>query len=230
MGIDSWASGYNGGASGKFPLLSTPVDACSKSACNGLLRTKTTPSLMKKQKKLSWAAPCSGNATVSLTAGAQDAAVVPLQFFLLLCSIELPNTQTLSRKTYISQTCVFCLRSSLICRYADILYVWVSDGWRVCVWPGWVFILRRHIIFCSQAEEKLLFCSLKIICRRPKRESVLPEYIAWVAAFVPLQFFRPNTPHSSQTLFELSCTRYTSLGMCPQERILDSAALNTSAW
>lgn len=178
---------------------------------------------MKKQKKVSWAAPCSGNTTVSFTAGAQEAAVVPLQFFRLLCSNELPNTLTLSCKTYISQTCVFFLRSRFICRYADILYVWVSDGWCVCVWPAWVFIVGRHIIFCSQAERKLLFSSLKIICHRPKRESVLPEYIAYVAAFVPLQFFRSNTPHSSQTLFELSCTRYTSLGTCPQERILDSS-------
>lgn len=96
---------------------------------------------MKKQKKVSWAAPCSGNTTVSFTAGAQEAAVVPLQFFRLLCSNELPNTLTLSCKTYISQTCVFFLRSRFICRYADILYVWVSDGWCVCVCGQLGFLL-----------------------------------------------------------------------------------------
>lgn len=126
-----------------------------------------------------------------------------------------------ARPTFLKHV-FFFLRSRFICRYANILYVWVSDGWCVCV-ASLGFYCGEDIIFCSQAERKLLFSSLKIICHRPKRESVLPEYIAYVAAFVPLQFFRSNTPHSSQTLFELSCTRYTSLGTCPQERMLDSS-------
>lgn len=133
------------------------------------------------------------------------------------------HTNTLMQDLHFSNMCFFSAIQVhlLICRYFICLSIWRLVC--VCVWPAWVFIVGRHIIFCSQAERKLLFSSLKIICHRPKRESVLPEYIAYVAAFVPLQFFRSNTPHSSQTLFELSCTRYTSLGTCPQERILDSS-------
>lgn len=132
------------------------------------------------------------------------------------------HTHTLMQDLHFSNMCFFfCDPGSFVDMQMFYMFEYLTVG--VCVWPAWVFIVGRHIIFCSQAERKLLFSSLKIICHRPKRESVLPEYIAYVAAFVPLQFFRSNTPHSSQTLFELSCTRYTSLGTCPQERMLDSS-------
>lgn len=131
---------------------------------------------MKKQKKVSWAAPCSGNTTVSFTAGAQEAAVVPLQFFRLLCSNELPNTLTLSCKTYISQTCVFFLRSRFICRYADILYVWVSDGWCVCVCGQLGFLLwGGHHILQSSWEEAFVFFFEDHLSSSKERVSV-----AWI--------------------------------------------------
>lgn len=130
---------------------------------------------MKEQKKVSWAAPCSGNTTVSFTAGAQEAAVVPLQFFRLLCSNELPNTLTLSCKTYISQTCVFFLRSRFICRYADILYVWVSDGWCVCVASLGFYCGEAHHILQSSWEEAFVFFFEDHLSSSKERVSV-----AWI--------------------------------------------------